>query len=685
MTDHCNSDNIDDIKENINKLTIDLKNYNHYYHNLNQSLISDEQYDLLFRKLVELELLYPQFRHLDSPTFKVGDIPKKIFINTHHTVAMLSLNNIFSDISINDKFIRHKELLAFHKRCCEILEKDTIEYMASPKYDGLAISIVYENGNLTRALTRGDGYIGEDVTLNVKTIKNIPHKLNTNAKLLEVRGEVLILTQDFIALNLLQKQKNQKLYSNPRNTASGSLRHLNYNITAQRPLKFFAYAIAQISQEIILTTYEQQLSFLKLLGFDISFYNMLCINTTELINYYEHINAQRSIIPFGIDGVVYKVNLLDYQNILGYVSRAPRFAIAHKFPAEQVESQIIDIQVQVGRTGAITPVAKIKPVLVGGVIVSNASLYNEKEIIRKDIKIGDYIKIRRAGDVIPEITEVIISKRDNSQISFTMPDKCPTCGSILIKTEDETVIRCNAGFFCAAQKKQMFTHFASKLAFNIDGLGEKIIDQLVDDKIIEDPSNIFNITKDQLIKLERFGNKSADNLINSINASKKITLDRFIYSLGIRHVGENTAKELAKNFMSIDKLINCSKDDLLLVNDIGEVVANSILNFFSIPHNCQVIRKIFNSGVVCELQQTTKIVNDKINEKIFVITGVFKNYTRDSIKELIRSLGGKIGSTITKKTDFVIVGEDPGSKYDKALELDIKILHELDFISLLKI
>ena len=675
-------DDLDIIKDNINKLTLDLNKYNYHYHNLNQSLISDEEYDILYNELLKLEELYPQFKLHDSPTTKVGFLPQKKFLVASHTIPMLSLNNIFCDPNFNDRLRIYKELFAFNNRCCETLEIDKVEYFATPKYDGLAISIIYENGYLSKALTRGDGYTGEDVTLNVKTIKNIPHNLNVEINFLEIRGEVLILTEDFLYLNSIQKQKNQKLYSNPRNIAAGSLRQLDYNITAERPLKFFAYAIPQISKDIIFDSFGQQLNYLKNLGFDTGSYNKLCLNTDELIDYYEDIIAQRSTIPFGIDGVVYKINSLSYQNILGYVSRAPRFAIAHKFPAEEVESQILDIQIQVGRTGAITPVAKIKPVLVGGVIVSNASLYNEKEILRKDIRIGDYIKIRRAGDVIPEITEVIFTKRDNSQINFRMPDNCPVCNSLLIKTE--TIIRCNAGFFCDAQKKQALAHFVSKLAFNIDGLGEKIIDQLVDNNIIHTPADIFSITKEQLVNLERFGDKSAENIISAINDSKKITLDKFIYSLGIRHVGESTAKELVKKFSTIDSLINCTINDLLSINDIGEVVANSIFNFFSIEHNCNVVKKILDSGVYYESKTVLSSFNKNIYEKLFVITGSFNNYTRDSIKEMIKIAGGKVGSTVTKKTDYIIVGDDYGSKYNKALELKINMLYEQDLNNFFK-
>ena len=677
--------NEEDAQAQINQLTESLIDYNYNYHALDKSLISDEKYDRLFSQLQDLEMEFHQFKWVDSPTNTVGFGALTEFKQVAHSIPMLSLNNIFSDMTQGDKLVRHQELLNFHKRICETLEVPSVTYIASPKYDGVAISIIYIDGVLTQALTRGDGAIGEDVTLNVKTIKNIPHTLNlmNPPKELEVRGEILILTADFIHLNQKQEKLKLKQFSNPRNTASGSIRQLDSKITAVRPLHFFAYAIARHSEEIEFSTFHGQLEYLRCLNFDVSSFCTVCSDEGKLIEFYEKILIQRQQLPFGIDGVVYKVDDLALQNRLGFALRAPKFAIAHKFPSEEVESQIIDIQVQVGRTGAITPVAKIKPTLVGGVIVSNASLHNQDEISRKDIRIGDYIMIRRAGDVIPEVTQVVLEKRHNNSQVFTMPTTCPVCNSHLVQLENETTFRCIGKLYCDAQKKQAIIHFASKLALNIDGLGEKIIEQLVDNNLINTPADIFRLTVEQLASLDRFGKKKATNLINAINLSKNTSLQRFIYALGIRHVGESTAKTLAKLFGNLDHIMSASLDELLQVNDIGYTVATSIIDFFSEPHNNEIIKQLLDLGVTYSKDVNNSIFNQLVSGKTFVLTGTLNHLSRDEAKTLVENLGGRVSSSISRRTDYVVVGDLPGNKSDKAMALGINILNEQQFNQLL--
>ncbi|MDQ5920162.1 MAG: ligase [Pseudomonadota bacterium] len=702
------SDSDANIQYQIRQLTDDLIRYNHAYHTQNKSIISDEEYDLLFRLLQNLEEQYPQYKRRDSPTNKIGGAVLSEFMQVAHIIPMLSLNNIFSDMYQQDTVLKHKELFQFNQRICDGLNVSQPSYVATPKYDGVAISLTYIDGILTTALTRGDGFTGEDVTLNIKTIKNIPHTLKIAAtpkdfssqkdllseilsptpayiipRRLEIRGEVLILTKDFIKLNQEQESAQMRQFANPRNTAAGSIRQLDSRITASRPLHFFAYSIADYSHEIEFTTFMEQLDYLNNLGFDISSYSKLCATPMELIEFYENTLAKREQLPFGIDGVVYKVNDISYQQQLGFVLRAPRFAIAHKFPAQEVESQILDIQVQVGRTGALTPVAKIKPVTVGGVIVSNASLHNQDEIKRKDIRINDFVIIRRAGDVIPEVVRSIKDKRIANSPEFIMPHTCPVCNSHLSQIEGEAIIRCSAGLYCPAQKKQAITHFASKLALNIDGLGEKIVDQLVENNLINTPSDIFKLTVDQLIELERFGNKSAINLITAINLAKNTTLARLIYALGIRHVGESTAKELANTFGNLNNLMQASVEELLQINDIGAVVANSIIDFFSETHNCDIIQQLLTLGITYPIAANTSKFNQFISGKTFVLTGTLNNYTRDEAKTLIEQFGGKVSGSVSKKTDYVIAGAEAGSKLDKATALEVTILNEQQFSELI--
>lgn len=687
------------VKEQVDQLTDNLLKYNYHYHTLNESLISDEEYDKLFRQLENLENEHPEYVRDDSPTKRVGYTTLVDLANETHSTPMLSLNNIFSEMEEQDTNLRHKELLQYYKRIKDTLETDTVECIATPKYDGIAISLIYEDGELTKALTRGDGYTGENVTANIKALARVNHRsyipeylfvpspINPEQELLrgtiEVRGEILIFNEDFIQLNISQEQAGLKIFANPRNAAAGTIRQLDSSITASRPLHFFAYSIAiNTTLATPLSSFYEELNYLHQLGFDTGrSYTKKCQGVDNLISYYENTLEKRNELPFGIDGIVYKVNSLAAQNKLGFVARAPRFAIAHKFPAQLVESQIIDIQVQVGRTGAITPVAKIVPVFVGGVMVSNASLHNQDEIIRKDIKIGDYVIVRRAGDVIPEIVNVNLAKRSPDVTEFHMPLNCPVCGSHLVKPDDETIVRCSGGLYCDAQKKQAITHFASRLALNIDGLGEKIVDLLVENNLINNPSDIYELKLEQLVELDRFATKSASNLLDAIKQSKHTQLNRLIYALGIRHVGEATAKNLANSFGVLDKLMHASKLELLQVPDIGETVADAIIDFFAEEHNISVIQKLITHGITCPVIEANNNYNPNISGKIFVLTGTLVKYNREVAKEKIEHLGGKVSSSVSKKTDFVVAGAESGSKLDKANELGVSVIDEEQFDS----
>jgi DNA ligase (NAD+) len=676
------------IQEQIAQLTHQLNHYSHSYHNLDTSLISDEEYDSLFRKLGELEQQYPEYRLPDSPTQRVGEVAQTKFAQASHTLPMLSLSNIFSDFAHEDTTQRHNELFQFCNRLAKELNLDSeeLDFIASPKYDGVAISLIYENGQLTQALTRGDGFTGEVVTANVKTIRNLPltlHTATTQPQLIEVRGEVLILTDDFMRLNQQQLELGNKGYANPRNLAAGSLRQLDSRITASRPLRFYAYSLTRYSDEIQPTTFAQELAYLQQFGFKVASECKLLTGSQALIEYYEQLKAKRFQLPFGIDGVVYKLNDLQKQQQLGFVARAPRFAVAHKFPAEEVESELLKIEVQVGRTGALTPVARIRPVNVGGVVVTNATLHNLDEIRRKDLRVGDMVVVRRAGDVIPEIARSVVAKRSQPLAEFTMPIACPVCGSHVVQEEGEAILRCSGGLYCLAQKKQAISHFASKLAFNIDGLGEKVVEQLVDSKLVTSIADIFRLTKAQLCKLERFADKSASNLIAAIDKSKTTTLPRLIYALGIRHVGEASAKDLAKAFGSLEQLRKAQLAELLQVRDIGEVVANSILDFFNEEHNNQVIDELITLGITYPEIQASNNFHPGVSAKTFVITGSFTQFKREDIKARLEEFGAKVASSVSKKTDYVIVGSDAGSKLDKATALNIPTIDEDQLLQLM--
>ncbi len=674
------NENIEKIKLHVQDLRAAIELHNYRYYALDNPIIPDAEYDKLFRELQQIEQDYPELITADSPTQRIGAAPLKAFSQVTHRMPMLSLGNAFDDAEVE----------AFDRRVCEGLSVDSVEYVVEPKFDGLAVSLSYEKGMLTTGATRGDGNTGEDITLNLKTIKSIPLSLpvKNSPSLLEVRGEVLMLKADFLALNQRQLAKGEKEFANPRNAAAGSLRQLDPAITATRRLTFFAYGVGQYEDaHMPQDTHNNVLKYLATLHFPIAKECRVVRGFQALLEYYQAIGVQRDQLPYAIDGVVYKVNSLLQQKKLGFVSRAPRYAIAHKFPAQEAVTQLLDIDVQVGRTGALTPVARLKPVFVGGATVTNATLHNADEIERKDVRIGDTIIVRRAGDVIPEVVSVIIEKRPADAQLFIMPSHCPVCGAKVARLPNEAVFRCTGGLFCPAQRKQAILHFASRRAMDIDGLGDKLVDQLVDHDIVRTPADLYKLGLAALVNLERIADKSANNLLQAIEKSKQTTLARFIYALGIRNVGETTAKDLAAYLGSLDRLIEADSEYLQEIPDIGPVVAQSIVDFFAEKHNCEVIEQLRACGVRWNEHEGKSVLTNasaSLIGKTFVLTGTLPTMSREEAKEKIESLGGKVSGSVSKKTDYVIVGADPGSKYDKALSLGIPVLDEAGLLELIK-
>jgi len=663
------------LKARIRQLREDIERHNYQYYALDQPLISDAEYDRLFRELQELEIRHPELASADSPTQRVGSAPLSAFAEVRHRVPMLSLNNAFDE----------EQVAAFDRRVREALDAAEIEYAAEPKFDGLAISLTYEHGALVRGATRGDGYRGEDVTANLRTVRAIPLRLaGAHPPLLEVRGEVLMLKADFDQLNRVQRDKGEKEFVNPRNAAAGSLRQLDSRITAARHLAFFAYGVGAAEGIPAFRKHSELLDFLVEHRFPVARERRVVQGVSGLLGYYRAIGDKRPRLPYDIDGVVYKVNDLAAQEKLGFVSRAPRFAVAHKYPAEEAMSEIVAIDVQVGRTGALTPVARLKPVFVGGVTVTNATLHNEDEIRRKDIRIGDTVVVRRAGDVIPEVVRVVAEKRHSHARTFAMPVKCPVCGSAVRRLEDEAVARCTAGLYCPAQRKQALLHFASRRAMDIEGLGEKLVDQLVDNDFVKTPADLYKLDVAALAGLERMAEKSAGNVVAAIEKSKRTTLARFIFALGIRNVGERTAADLARSFGDLEPLLQADEQSLQQVPDVGPVVAQSIAQFFAEPHNCEVVAQLLAAGVSFERTPRAANVSSRVSGKAFVLTGALPNLSRDDAKERIEAKGGRVTGSVSKKTDYVVVGADPGSKYDKAVELGIAVLDEDGLLELLK-
>lgn len=669
--------------------------HNIRYYELDTPTIPDADFDKLFRELEELEQRHPQLITPDSPTQRVGIPPLKAFPRVAHRTPMLSLSNAFTE----------GEVEAFDRRVRQSLGIDHAEYAVEPKFDGLAISLCYENGMLVSGATRGDGYIGEDVTLNLKTIRSIPLGLKVAdggagvPAFLEVRGEVLMLKADFERLNRQQREKNEKTFINPRNAAAGSLRQLDPRITANRNLRFFAYGIGACEGgNVPQDTHSHLLDYLSSLRFPVMRERRTVTGVAGLLEYHHEISGLREQLPYDIDGTVYKVNQLEYQEKLGFVSRAPRFALAHKFPAQEATTELLGIDVQVGRTGALTPVARLKPVFVGGATVTNATLHNEDEIRRKDVMIGDRVTVRRAGDVIPEVVAVQKESRPADAKPFVMPRHCPVCGSRTVRLPGETLTRCTGGLFCPAQRKQAILHFASRRAMNIHGLGDKLVDHLVDNATIRTPADLYKLGLAALAALDRMGEKSAGNIINEIEKSKDTVLARFIYSLGIRNVGEATARDLARHFGGLDRLMEADAETLQQVSDVGPVVAQSIAGFFGERHNREVVEQLRAAGIRWKEDagiQTADhaagsahleagAASSKIAGRIFVLTGTLPTMSREEAREKIEAMGGKVAGSVSKKTDYVVAGADSGSKYDKALELGVALLDEAELIRLLQ-
>ncbi|KND56158.1 DNA ligase [Candidatus Paraburkholderia kirkii] len=649
-------------------LRSELERANYAYYVLDQPDLPDAEYDTLFKELQAIEADHPDLITPDSPTQRVGGEVAEGFTPVVHDVPMLSLNNGFAD----------EDIVAFDKRVSDALGHAPVEYACELKFDGLAISLRYDDGRFVQAATRGDGVTGEDVTANVRTIRSIPLTLKGKnvPKRLDVRGEVLMFRRDFERLNARQREAGQREFANPRNAAAGGLRQLDPKMTAQRSLSFFAYGLGVLEGAAMPDTHSALLDCYREMGLPVNAERAVVEGADGLLGFFHKIGEKRDKLPYDIDGVVYKVNRCEEQDRLGFVSRAPRFALAHKFPAQEALTQLLAIDVQVGRTGAITPVARLAPVFVGGATVTNATLHNEDEVRRKDIRIGDTVIVRRAGDVIPEVVGAILDRRPADAREFVMPTQCPVCGSKIERLPDEAIARCTGGLFCPAQRKQALWHFAQRRALDIDGLGEKIIDQLVEQNLVRTPVDLFNLGFLTLAALDRFADKSAQNLIDSLEKARKTTLARFIYALGIRHVGESIAKDLAKHFGSLDPIMSASVEELLEVNDVGPIVAEAIHNFFSEEHNQHVIEQLRAKVSWPEGPPAPKAPQGVLAGKTVVLTGTLPTLSHEEAKEMLEAAGAKVAGSVSKKTDYVVAGAEVGSKLVKAEELGVSVLDE---------
>jgi DNA ligase (NAD+) len=675
-----------DVLARVTKLRREIERHNHAYYVLDQPLIPDAEYDRLFRELQTLEAEHLELAAPDSPTQRVGGKPLDAFASVRHAVPMLSIrtetDTDASGAQAFDARVR-KEL--------GLSDADPpVEYSAELKFDGLAINLRYEHGVLVQAATRGDGETGEDVTLNIRTIHAIPLRLSCDLPpdVLEVRGEVYMRRDDFERYNAKQREAGKPTLVNPRNGAAGSIRQLDPSMAAQRPLSFFAYGLGEVKGwKHAPQTHSATLDALAMFGVPVCGERVTGLGAAALIAFHDDIAARRDQLPFDIDGVVYKVNRFDLQRELGFVTREPRWAVAHKYPAQEQLTTVLGIEVQVGRTGALTPVARLAPVFVGGVTVTNATLHNQDEIDRKDVRVGDTVIVRRAGDVIPEVVAAVIDRRpDPAPPRFNILKSypvCPECGSHVVRLEGEAVARCTGGLYCPAQRKQALLHFAGRRAMDIEGLGDKLVDQLVDRGLVRTPADIYELSQQELAGLERMAEKSAANLLAAIEASKTTTLARFIFALGIRNVGEATAKDLAQHFGSLDRLIAADEAELLAVRDVGPIVAQSIVQFFAESHNLEVVGKLRDAGVhwleTDGLQQSAGILSGRT----LVLTGTLPTLTRDAAKERIEAAGGKVAGSVSKKTDYVIAGAEAGSKLAKAQELGVTILDEAGLLALL--
>lgn len=698
--------------ERVKELRIELAQHNRAYYADDAPLISDAQYDTLMQELVDLETAHPEWISPESPTQRVGDKPLSAFSTVEHAIPMLSLANAFDNEGVR----------AFDKRVADtLLEAGLIgldrhvEYIAEYKFDGLAVSLRYEHGRLVQAATRGDGTTGEDITSNIRTIAAVPLRLQgTDDRLpavLEVRGEVLMFRSDFERLNDRQLKKGEKLFVNPRNAAAGSLRQLDPRITATRPLRFFAYGwgevrsalepahVTGVQSDLFLSalpearlprdTQSGMLDWFADLGLPVNKDRKVLVGSEALLGFYQQLEESRSALPFEIDGIVYKVNCLRAQQVLGFVSRAPRFALAHKFPAQEETTQVEDIVFQVGRTGVVTPVARLEPVFVGGVTVTNATLHNEDEARRKDVRIGDTVFVRRAGDVIPEVVAVVLEKRPDATTSFVMPSRCPACDSALERLEGEVAWRCTGGLICPAQRKQTIIHAASRKALDIEGLGEKLIELLVDEGLVRSLADIFSLSapvmQARLLALPRMGQKSVENLLRAIEKARTPSLERLIFALGIRHVGETTARDLALAFGTLEALKEADQERLLQVNEVGPIVAASVRHFFQEPHNLDVLEALETAGVRAQSLAVPGSSQQVLSGKTVVITGTLPSLSREQATQHVLRAGGKVSGSVSKKTAFVLAGDQAGTKLVKAEQLGIQIVDEARFLQMLKV
>lgn len=653
-----------------------INKHNYLYYVTDNPEVTDSEYDRLFTELKQIEHDYPELVTADSPTQRVGGQALDKFSQVTHALPMLSLDNVFSA----------DDFAAFDQRVRDWLNtKETQLYAAEPKLDGLAISIRYEQGILVQAATRGDGAVGEDVTVNVRTIPTVPLKLvgDTLPDVVEIRGEIFMPKDGFDKLNQAQLAAGKKPFVNPRNAAAGSLRQLDSKITASRPLAMYCYGIGEIKGMPAPESHSDAMKQLEQWGCRISPELQQVEGVQACLDYIDYLGKKRDDLPYDIDGVVFKIDSVALQQRLGFVSRAPRWAIAYKFPAQEEMTTVEDIEIQVGRTGALTPVARLKPVFVGGVTVSNATLHNEDEIRRKDVRVGDTVIVRRAGDVIPEVVQVVLSKRTEPSFEFVMPTVCPICQSEVERTEGEAIVRCSGGLFCPAQRKEAIKHFASRKAMDIDGLGDKLVEQLVDAGLINDVADLFHLTVEQLVSLERMGEKSAENLVHALHNAKHTKFARFLYALGIREVGEATARSLANHFLTLEALEGANEEALLEIEDVGPVVAHHIVTFFQQTHNREVIERLIDVGV--EWPQQQKIESDsELSGKTVVLTGTLEQLSRSEAKEKLLALGAKVAGSVSKKTDYVVAGRDAGSKLTKAESLGITVVDEATLIDWLK-
>jgi DNA ligase (NAD+) len=679
-----------ELSERVKALHQELHKHAHSYYVLDEPSIPDAEYDKLFSELQSIEATHPELRTKDSPTQRVGGKPMAEFATVRHAVPMLSIRTeTDTEASGAESFdARIRKELSLQA------EDAAIEYVAELKFDGLAMSLRYEKGVLVQAATRGDGEYGEDVTHNIRTIGQIPLKLSEKApEVLEVRGEVYMRRDDFERLNERQRvkiaagAKGEKTFVNPRNAAAGGVRQLDPTIAAQRPLSFFAYGIGEVgsvtSKPLSCDTHYELLQTLKNFGFPVASEVGIAKGASELIAYHQKIGKLRDSLPFDIDGVVYKVNNLVLQQQLGFVSREPRWAVAHKYPAQEQLTTVLAIEVQVGRTGKLTPVAKLAPVFVGGVTVTNATLHNEDEARRKDVRVGDTVIVRRAGDVIPEVVSVLLDKRPNDASIFTMPHVCPVCDSVAVREEGEADYRCTGGLFCSAQRKQAILHFAQKRAVEVDGLGEKLVDQMVEAGIVHTLPDLYKLGFTALSELERMADKSAQNILVALQTSKQTTLPRFLFGLGIRHVGEATAKALVKHFGKLDGIMDASLEQLAQVADVGPIVALSLRTFFDQAHNREVVEQLRACGVTWTEGEPSAAAMLPLTGKTFVITGTLPSLGRDELKDKLEAAGAKVAGSVSKKTHYLIAGSDAGSKLDKAHALEIPILDEAGVLALL--